>query len=101
MSGRCPTCGRVPKRSTDANKRYWLLLAELSVKLKVAGVQYSRQTWHEYMKEKFLGANEITLPNGKTRIISISSADLDKTEFSEYMDKVEHWCGERDVWLDS
>ena len=97
---RCPTCNRMLRRSTEANKRYWLLLAELSEKLKPNNVQYSRQTWHEYFKEKFLGANEIKLPNGKTRIISLSSADLDKTEFSEYLDRVQVWCGQHDVWLD-
>ena len=97
---RCPTCGRVPRRSTEANKRYWALLAELSEKYKPKNIQYSRQTWHIYFRERFLEANEIKLPNGKTRVIARSTTDLDKTEFSEYLDKVQVWCAKQGVWLE-
>jgi len=97
---KCPTCGRVPKRSSESNRRYWALLAVLSERLKVKDIQYGRQVWHEYMKEKFLGASEIELPNGKKRIISESSASLDVSEFNDFMSKVEVWCGEHNVWLD-
>lgn len=97
---KCPTCGREPKRSSEANRRYWALLGELTDKLHPQGKVYSRTTWHEYFKERYLGADEVTLPNGKTRIISKSTADLDKGEFHEYATQVEVWCGEHNVWLD-
>ena len=88
------------RRSGESNRLYWALLAELSEKLKPSGIQYSRNTWHEYFKERFLGADEVKLPNRKTRIISRSTADLDKAEFSDFLDKVQAWCAERNVWLD-
>ena len=96
----CPTCHRKMRRSGESNRRYWALLAELSEKLKPSGFQYSRQTWHIYFREKFLEAEEVKLPNHKTRIVATSTADLDKAEFSEYLDKVQAWCAERGVWLD-
>lgn len=97
---KCASCGRTPKRTSEANRRYWALLAVLAEKLPVQGNYFSRTSWHEYFKEKLLGAKEIMLPNGKTRVMSESSADLDTKEFSEFMDKVEVWCAEHDIFLD-
>ena len=97
---KCKTCGREPRRSNEVNKRYWALLALVSEKLKPQGVQYSRDSWHTYMKEKFLGAKEVWLPNGTMRVYSESTSSMDKGEFSEYLDKVQAWCGEHNVWLD-
>ena len=97
---KCPKCGREPKRSSESNRRYWALLALIADKVKVQGKLFSRTVWHEYFKEKLLGANEVTLPNGQKRVYSESSADLDKAEFSEYMDKIEVWAAEHDVWLE-
>ncbi len=97
---KCLTCGITLRRSTEANRRYWALLAEIADKVKVQGKLFGRQIWHEYFKEKLLGANEVTLPNGQTRIYSESSAELDTGEFNDYMTKIEVWAGEHGVWLD-
>jgi len=98
---KCKLCGREPRRSSPANSRYWLLLAEISDKLKPEATTYSRVTWHEYFKERYLGADEVTLPNGKIRVISKSTTQLDKSEFNDYMQQVETWAAEHDVWLES
>lgn len=98
---KCKLCGREPKRSSPANARYWSLLAEIADKLKPLDQVYSRTTWHTYFKERYLGAEEIKLPNGKTRIMSKSTASLDKSEFNDYMQQVETWSAEHEVWLES
>ena len=96
---KCPTCGRKQRRSTEANRRYWALLHEISEQLKPMKQQYSSEVWHEYLKQHFLGADEIHLPNGKTMIRPLSSAELDKTEFADYMTQVEAWANEKGVFL--
>ena len=97
---KCPNCGRYPRRSNSANSRYWALMAEIADKVKVQGKLFNRQVWHEYFKEKLLGANEVILPNGQKRIFSESSAELDTGEFNDYMTKVEVWAAEKGVWLE-
>jgi hypothetical protein len=99
-SERCPTCKRRLKRSSEANRRYWLLLHTISDKLKPQNVQHSPEVWHHWAKMRFLGAEEIKLPNGKTLIMPHSSAELDKAEFQDYMEQLEAWAAEHDVYLD-
>jgi hypothetical protein len=97
---RCPKCGRRPKRSSEANRRYWLLLHTLASKLKPDGNEYSAETYHVYYKLKFLGADDVKLPNGKVIAVPKSTAELDKAEFHEYAFMVEHDANERGVYLD-
>jgi hypothetical protein len=97
---RCLTCGRLKKRSTESNRRYWALLAEIAQELKPQGQQYSSETWHKYFCQRFLGADEVKLPNEKTLIIPHGSSDLDTAEFNDFMTQVEAWAGEHGVYLE-
>lgn len=102
---RCPTCGSTKKRSSEANRRYWALLHEISDKLLTKDeegnntVRHSADVWHLYFKQRFLGSNDITLPNRKVITQPNSSADLEVAEFSDYMDKVQAWAAEHNVHL--
>jgi hypothetical protein len=96
---KCPTCNRQEPRSTAQNSRYWKLLSLLSDK-PVQDVKYNSDAWHEYFKFKFLGAEDIKLPNGKIITRAKSTADLDKPEFNNYMTEVEVWSNDRGVYLD-
>ena len=97
---RCPACGMRKKRSNPANSRYWLLLHAIAAQVKPEGNEYSPETWHEYMKQRFLGAEEFVMPNKKTMLIPNSSADLSVSDFQEYMQNVELWANGRGVYLD-
>lgn len=97
---RCPTCHRRRARSNPANARYWLLLHAIADKVRPGGVSYSAETWHTYCKSRWLGCDDVRLPNGKTLTIPRSSASLDTAEFNDYMAAVEAWAGDRDVWLE-
>lgn len=99
-TSRCKECGRKHKRSTDANRLYWLLLHCVADKFKPGGVAYSADTWHLYFKSRFLGADDVRLPNTKVLTMPHSTADLASDEFSNYVTKVEAWAAERDVYLD-
>lgn len=98
--GRCPKCGRMPKRTSEQNKRYWQLITNLSANLPVQESRYGPEAWHTYMKMRYLGADEVSLPNGKTIVSPKSTSDLDRMEFADYMTQVEAWCNEHGVWLD-
>lgn len=97
---RCPTCKRLHKRSHQANARYWLLLHRMAETIKPDGVSYSADTWHAWAKSRFLGCEEIKLPNGRTLSIPNSTADLSVSEFGDYMTKVEAFANERGAFLE-
>lgn len=96
---RCPTCHRRLKRSSEANRRYWLIMHTISDKLRPQNVQHSPEVWHTYFKSRFLGCDEVVMPNKKTLLLPRSSADLDVAEFADYMTQVEQWAAEHDVYL--
>lgn len=102
MTDRCPTCKRQYKRSNPANARYWLLLHVISEKVIPKDTNgYSAEVWHTYMKSRYLGCDEVVMPNGKQIQIPRSTANLPKDEFAEYAFKVEAWANEHGAWLDS
>lgn len=96
---KCKSCGREEPRSSEQNKRYWKLLGLLAEK-PVQGNKFSSEAWHIYFKFKFIGAEDITLPNGKILTQPISSAGLNKPDFNDYMMNVELFANEHDVYLD-
>ncbi len=97
---RCPACGRREKRSSEANRRYWAIVTAVAQKVKPQGVAYEITPWHTWFKSKFIGCEDIRLPNGAVITQPLSSSDLDPPEFSDYMTAVEAWAGEHGVWLD-
>ena len=97
---RCPVCKRLRKRSNPANARYWLLLHTISEKIKPEGIQHSPEVWHVYMKQRFLGVDEVRMPNGHELKIPKSSAELDVDQFNEFMARVEEWAMSRNVYLE-
>lgn len=97
---RCPQCRRKIKRSSDQNRRYWALIHLLAEKLRPNGQQFSAESFHLWAKSKYLGCTEHKLPNGKTLLVPNSTAELDVAEFSEYLDRVEAFAAERDVYLE-
>ena len=89
------TCGP-RKRTKPQNARYWStgVLAQIAEQATVNGRLFSAETWHECMKQKFLGVVE--LPNGQ--VIGKSSAKLSTAEFSEFCTQVEAFaCTELSV----
>ena len=97
---RCKTCHRLFKRSNPANARYWLLLHLISEKVRPENQTYSPESFHTYFKSKYLGMEEIKMPNGKVAQYPKSSANLDVAEFADFMTKVEIWAQEREVYLE-
>ena len=64
------------------------------------GQTYSAESFHKYYASKYLGSDDIAMPNGKTLQIPRSTSALDVAEFGEYFDAVQADANERGVWLD-
>lgn len=97
---RCPTCGRRKKRSSNANRYYWELVSMVAEELHPQGQTFSKDAWHEYFKQRYIGADEVKLPNGKVMTVSHSTADLDTDDFAKYLDKVSQWAAQHGVYLE-
>lgn len=95
---RCPACGRRHKRSNPQNRMYWELLTLMSER-EWSGERYTGKAFHLYFRQKYLGCDDVKLPNGKVEAVPLSTADLDPAEFSDYYTKVEADCAERGVFL--
>ena len=103
---RCPTCGQKRKISSGQRALYWKLLREFAR----LNPEFDAETYHEYMRRKFLPLREIELPDWSTMLIPISTsnlpmhrddADPHKPNFDDYFMEVEKWCAERGVYLEN
>lgn len=98
--GICPVCGsNTVKRTGAQNRIYWALLQMISEQLKVKGQTYNAAVWNEYLKTRYLGCEDIILPNGKTLTLPRSTTTLSKEEFTEYFERVMSWAAEHGVVL--
>lgn len=77
-------------RTKAQNRRYWGngVLKQIADQAAVNGRLYSAETWHEFMKKKFIGLVE--LPDGS--VIGQSSRDLSTAQFSEFCSQVEAYA---------
>lgn len=78
------------RRSTQANKRYWAILNQISGDAWIEGKQFSADIWHEWSKRRFIGCHE--LPDGS--LVGISTTTLDVAEFNDYMSKIESYAAQ-------
>jgi len=96
---RCPTCGRRQRRSTEQNRLLWAILGEISEQIKPMGRQYGSESWLAYFKTRFLGADTVQLPNGQELVKPFSSSELDKHEFSEFVERIQAWAADKGVYF--
>ncbi|ENA37444.1 hypothetical protein HMPREF1487_04362 [Pseudomonas sp. HPB0071] len=76
------------KRSVAQNRRYHALIRELSAIAWLDGRQYSKEAWHEWAKQEFIGWED--LPNGQRRGISTTTLSIE--DFGNYMTQIEQWA---------
>jgi hypothetical protein len=85
-------------RSTEQNKRYWAILGEIA-QTPVQGQRFAAESWHEYFKGRFIGKEEVKLPNGDIYNRPISTTTLDVIEFGDYMTQIEAWAAGHGILL--
>lgn len=72
-------------------KAYWSSLIEpIAEQVWVEGQRFSEKAWHISMKERFLPARELRLPDGSIKFVqpSIARGEITVREMSQYMTKV-------------
>lgn len=99
-SDRCPACGRKHIRSNEQNRFYWALIHAISEQIKPQGNEYSAEQFHLYFKGRFLGIEDIVLPNKRIFHQPISTTTLSVGEMVEYITQVEAWAVEHGVNYD-
>lgn len=78
---------------------YWAILRMIEEQLAIKGKHFTATCWDEYFKERYLGKEEVELPNGKIITRTVGTSSLDKAGMSEYMLKISAWCSEHSVIL--
>ena len=83
-------------RSSEQNRRYWSILTEISEQLKPDGHEYSPETWHQYLRAKFIG-KDVVVVDGDVLFVPKTTTKLKVAEFSDLMTQVEAWGAEHGV----
>lgn len=77
------------KRSLEQNARLHALLGEIAGQAWVRGRQFDADTWKEYYRQKFIGTEEIIMPDNKRFERGISTTTLDVAAFSDFMERIQ------------
>jgi len=80
------------RRSVDQNKLLHAVLKEISEQAFIDGKHYELEVWKEMVRRKFIGTEEIDLPDGTRYERGMSTSSLDVAEFSKLVDVVTAWA---------
>lgn len=72
-------------RTVEQNKYYWSVLQQIAESGWVNARQYSSEIWHEFLKKKFIGLDD--LPDGGA--IGKTTTTLNTKEMADYITQVE------------
>jgi len=86
------------KRSVEANARYWSIVSAIAHGMaeQMDGEYHHPEVWHEWLATRFLGV----VPGPFGDPVRKSTARLNTSDFSEYMEEVEAWAAEQGVLLE-
>lgn len=98
---KCPTCGRDKKRTLPQNARLHALITEIAANVKAKdGLYHHTEWWKVMFKDRWLGYEEFTRPDGVVITKLKSTADCDVDELNEFMTKVEVFAAEKGIWVE-
>jgi hypothetical protein len=80
------------KRTGDQNRLLHALINEIAESAVIDGKQYDAEVWKDHVKRRFIGIEEVTLPDGTRLDRSMSTTDLNVGEFSELIERVRAWA---------
>ena len=81
-------------RSLAQNKMMWMWLGEIRNHLaETTGEQYTNEELHEFFKDKFLDRRPIII-KGDVRVIHGSTAQLNVSDMSEYLNRLDIYCAD-------
>jgi hypothetical protein len=79
------------KRTIDQNRMLHALVNQLAAEVWIDGKQFGAEAWKEHIRQKFIGTEEIDLPNGRRIERGISTTTLDVADFSEMLEQLQAW----------
>jgi hypothetical protein len=79
------------KRTIDQNRMLHALVNQLSAEVWIDGKQFGPEAWKEHVRQKFIGTEEIELPDGRRIERGISTTTLDVADFSELLEQLQAW----------
>lgn len=80
------------RRSSRQNRLFHALLGEIAENVRPNNQQYDLEFWKELVRRRFIGTEEMTLPDGTRIDRGLSTASLSVGEFTDLIDRVTHWC---------
>lgn len=80
------------KRSSEQNRLLHALLNTIAENATVGGKYFDVETWKEHVRRKFIGTEEIHLPDGSRIERGISTASLTVPEFTLLIERVQAWA---------
>jgi hypothetical protein len=81
------------KRSVEQNARLHAILQDIAENAWVDGKQFDMETWKEFFRRRFIGTQEIVMPDGEIVERGVSTTTLDVHAFGEFMVKIEEYAG--------
>ena len=76
------------RRTSAQNALLWAVLTEIAEAVKVGGKEQEVEVWHEWAKQKFIGIEEVTLPDGTNIVRGLSTSRLNVADFSLMIDRL-------------
>lgn len=79
------------KRTVAQNRRLYVLIRAIAER-PIDGRRFSVEAIKEYVRRRFIGCEEIDLPDGTRIERGISTTTLDVAQFARLTDEVEAWA---------
>lgn len=91
----------IETRNLNQNALYWKWLSLMADHFneKSLSHHYTKEEMHDLMRHLYLGYEDIKVGNTIIKGQLKSTADLDRSEMSEYMQKIEAWAAQHDLLL--
>ena len=105
IAGRCPTCGRSPKRSNDQNAALHATLTDIAGQVEWGGERLSVEEWKRlltagWMKATGRRAKMVRALDGQgIEVLYQRTSELSKAECSELLEFVTAWAIDQGVRL--
>lgn len=89
----------IPKRSLSQNALFHLWCREMAAHFSSKGAEVTEEKMKMLLKYKFLGTESITINNTVIKDQVKETSGLDRGEMMHFMDQVQDWALDHDVYL--
>lgn len=87
------------QRTSAQNRLLHAILRDVAESVRVSGQTFSSDAWKEMFRRKFIGTEEITLPDGQRIERGISTTALNVGQMTEAIDRFQAWLAQEFGYL--